>query len=140
MKRIFKTILGLLLVSRAAFAADGTETVRLFVKAFNHQDISGMLDLVAPDMRWMSISGQKITIETATQTELGNAMSGYFKSASGITSEIRFLSESGNFVYALEEAFWSVDDVEKSQCSMAVYELAEGKIQHVWYFPSHQCS
>ncbi len=136
---ILKTIMVLVLISQAALAADGEETVRRFVEAFNQRDIDAMLGLSAPDMKWMSISGQQIAIETSTRAELQNAMSGYFQSTPGTKSEIRHIYESGAFVYALEEAFWTANGVEKSQCSMAVYELAGGKLQHVWYFPSHQC-
>ena len=98
-----------------------------------------MMDLAAPDMRWMSISGQQIAIETSNHAELRKAMLSYFESSPSTKSEICYLHESGAFVYALEEAFWSTKGVEKSQCSMAVYELVGGKLQHVWYFPAHQC-
>jgi len=133
------TILVTFLISQAAFATEGTETVKLFVKAFNTQDINTMLDLTTPDMKWMNISGQQIAIETSTHAELGKAMLSYFESTPSTKSEIRYLNESGAFVYALEEAFWSSSEVEKSRCSMAVYELLGGKINHVWYFPAHQC-
>ena len=66
-------------------------------------------------------------------------MQSYFNSVPSARSEIRQLEASGNFVYALEQAFWTVKGQEKTQCSMAVYELAKGMIKHVWYFPAHQC-
>ena len=98
-----------------------------------------MLDLAAPDMQWMSVSGHDVSVETSGHEALKTAMSGYFENVPSARSEIRQLHQSGTFVYALEQASWSVGDATKSQCSMAVYELADGKLKHVWYFPSHSC-
>ena len=78
--------------------------------------------------------------EAGDQDALKQAMSGYFASVPSARSEIRSIYQSGSFVFALEQAFWTSKEVEKSQCSMAVYELVDGMIKHVWYFPAHACS
>ena len=127
-------------MSHATYAQEAVATVKGFVAAFNEKDIDGMLKLAATDIQWMSVSGQTITSEAATQEALKTAMSGYFASVPSARSEIRAIHQSASFVFALEEASWTSNEVEKSQCSMAVYELVEGKIKHVWYFPAHACS
>lgn len=130
----------LLCMLQPATAMEETETVKRFVDAFNQKNVEAMLNLSAENMTWMSLSGQALSIETSSQEELKTGMLGYFESIPSARSKIRELNQSGSFVYALEEAFWSVDGAEKSQCSMAVYEFVDSKIQHVWYFPAHKCS
>ncbi len=122
-----------------AFAGENTEVVERFVSAFNEHDVDAMLEFAAPDMRWMSVSGDRISVETSTHAELLAAMAGYFESTPGARAEILSVSESGRFVHTLEQAFWPSGGAERSQCSMAVYELIEGTIQSVWYFPAHPC-
>jgi len=134
-----KTLVPLILFCQVAFAADNGELVQRFVSAFNQHDVDAMLELSASDMRWMSVSEDRITIETSTHAELRAAMEGYFENTPGVRTEIRSISESGPFVHILEEAFWLSSGAEKSQCSLAVYEHLDGKLQNVWYFPAHQC-
>lgn len=139
MRTFLRLFLILFLAPNWAFAAQETETVKAFVEAFNKRNVDAMLALAAPDLKWMSVSGQQISTETATHSALRQAMQSYFKSTPSARSHIRQIQQSGAFVYALEEAFWQADGTEKSQCSMAVYELKKGKVQHVWYFAAHQC-
>ena len=139
MRIVFGTILVLILFNQTANAGESSKTVERFIQAFNRHDVDAMLELSAVDLRWMSISGQEISIETSTHAELREAMSDYFASTPSARSKVRSISESGSFVYTLEEAFWSSGGVEKSQCSIAVYELTGEKIRNVWYFPEHSC-
>jgi len=134
-----KTLVPLILFCQVAFAGDNGELVQRFVSAFNQHDVDAMLELSAPDMRWMSVAGDRISIETSTHDELRTAMTGYFENTPGARAEIRSMSESGPFVHTLEEAFWQSSGAERSQCSMAVYERLDGKLQNVWYFPAHRC-
>jgi hypothetical protein len=133
------TLISLLFSCQVAFAGENAETVERFIAAFNQHNVDAILELSAVDMRWMSVSGEQISIETSTHAELREAMGGYFESTPSARAEVRSISESGSFVITLEEAFWSSGGAEKSRCSVAVYELFEQKIQNVWYFPAHHC-
>lgn len=139
MKFSLAVIFGLLAICHASWADSRTETVEQFVAAYNQRNVDTMLNLVNEDMHWMSITGTNISVETASRSDLRAAMTGYFESMPDATSHIRSVSASGDFVYTLEEASWTVNGIKKSQCSLAVYELTALKIQHVWYFPSHRC-
>ena len=134
-----KILAPLLLFCQAAFAGGNAELVERFVSAFNQHDVGAMLEFSAPDIRWMSVSGDRISTETSTHAELRDAMAGYFENTPDARAEIRSISESGQFVHTLEQAFWISGSTERSQCSMAVYELHDGKLQNVWYFPAHEC-
>jgi len=132
-------LIALLIIPQVVMAGGNVETVERFIEAYNQHDVEAMLELSAPDIRWMSVSGQRISVQASDRIELGDAMASYFTSIPEARAELLSMSESGAFVNTLEEAFWSVDGIEKSQCSLAVYEVADDKIKNVWYFPAHQC-
>jgi len=136
---LISALISSLISSPIALAADGTTTVKQFVNAFNQRQINTMLALAAPNMQWMSVAGHTISTETSDHDQLKKAMQSYFASVPSAQSALLQLNQSGQFVYALEKASWLAKEQKKSQCSMAVYELANEKIQHVWYFASHQC-
>lgn len=118
---------------------ENIRTVEEFIDAFNRHDVNAMLAMTTPDIHWMSISAQQLSIETSTQAQLRDAMTSYFESVPSARSRLRSIDSSGAFVYTLEEATWLSRDEQKSQCSIAVYEFNEQKIRHVWYFPAHRC-
>mgnify|MGYP001054908877 CR=1 FL=1 len=134
------TLLATMLLCGLVQGQESTTTVEKFIGAFNRHDVDAMLALSAPDIHWMSISRQQLAIETSTQASLRDAMVSYFESMPSARSRIRSIHSSGEFVYTLEQAVWQSNGVEKSQCSVAVYELREQKIVHVWYFPAHRCT
>lgn len=138
--RVFQSALvAMCFFSGLTIAKENSDTVVQFVDAFNAKDLDGMLAVVNKDMRWMSVTGHTITTETSSIEELRQAMESYFKSVPSAKSHVHHLHQSGNFVYALEQASWQSKDQLKSQCSMAVYEFSATRIKHVWYFPAHQC-
>lgn len=129
----------LLIVSSNVEADDYTKTVKFFVSAFNAKNIDDMLSATTPDVQWMSVAGHTLSIETRNQVSLKASMQGYFNSVPSARSTIEQIRQSGPFVYTLERASWESKGVTAAQCSMAVYEFAEDKIKHVWYFASHEC-
>lgn len=137
--RMSMLLLSGLVLSTNVVAGRNAENVERFVEAFNQQDIDAMLNLAAEDVRWMSVAGDQLSIETSTRLQLREAMAGYFAGAPGVRAEIRSITESGSFVHTVEKAFWNSNGTEKSQCSMAVYEFVEVKVRNVWYFPAYEC-
>jgi len=141
-KKVYQRLLTalILLLCQPVLAQSNGTIVKAFVAAFNDKDVDSMLSLATEDVKWMSVSADIVSIETADRQALRSAMQRYFNSMPTARSEVRQTSESGGFVYSLEAISWTANGTEKSQCSMAVYELNAGKIKNVWYFPSHACS
>ena len=136
---VISAVAAIAMLSGGAFAGTSAETVKHYVQAYNDRDVEKMLASVATDIRWMSVAEDAVSVETSNRIELRAAMSAYFLSTSNTRSELRSIVESGPFVHTVEEAFWSTADGVKSQCSMAIYELAEQKIRNVWYFAAYPC-
>lgn len=143
MNKLFTTRVALLFLIACSMnithADESTAIVEKFVEAFNQHDIDAMLELSDSELRWMSVAGQQLELQTSSKEELQEAMSDYFASTPSAQSKIRSISESGNFVHTVEEAMWTSNGMQQSQCSMAIYELKDLKISYVWYFAEHQC-
>ena len=134
------SILLTLVMAQAAAAADKPDKlVREFVAAFNAHDVDRMLTSCAPDVRWMNLAADKLTVETSGTEKLAESMRGYFRRVPSARSELRGVVVSGNFVTAVERATWESKGQERTQCSVSVYEVREGKVHSVWYFPAHGC-
>jgi len=115
------------------------DTVSAFVDAYNEHDSEKMLQYAANSVRWMSINGDKINVEAEGRKSLASFMDGYFDSLPSTRSELHGVQSLGPFVSMIEEAHWERDGKPGSQCAQVVYELSDGLIHNVWYFPAQPC-
>lgn len=102
--------------------------VKASVEAFNKHDAAAVTALYAPDLKWYSVSA--LELEGAARAR--EWLEGYFKEYPDVRSELFELSQSGPFVSFRERVTWS----RGSQSSQAVYEVRDGRIVRVWYYPS----
>ncbi|WP_416305831.1 nuclear transport factor 2 family protein [Neptunicella sp. SCSIO 80796] len=109
-----------------------------FVAAFNRHDVDQMLEMVSEDIHWYSVDGRNIGVETTGKQQLQRAMELYF---SGIKSRSTLLSihGEGNYVVTMEKSRSLTNLYSQPQCSAATYQLDNGKIKAVWYFPAVIC-
>ena len=128
-----------LLVAPLNAGAAATDTVSAFLSAYNEHDSAKMLQHVASNVRWMSVSDNKINVEADGKSALAAYMDGYFESMPSTRSEPREIQSIGNFVSVIEEAQWQRDGKHEAQCAAAMYELRDGLIQNVWYFKVQPC-
>lgn len=110
--------------------------VRSFIEAFNNHDVGAMATLVDENMVWLSVQGDSVLAEASGREELVRQMEGYFATAPSIRSEAQDLITTGSFVSFRERVYWEGDQGEQTQASLAVYEIREGLIVHVWYYPA----
>jgi hypothetical protein len=110
--------------------------VERFVEAFNRHDVDAMLALAHPEIQWLSVEGEKISVETAGVAALGESMRKYFRSLPSSRSSIEGVVEAGRFVSVRERARWQGKSGERTQSALAVYEVEEGRVRRVWYYPA----
>ncbi|WP_290653160.1 nuclear transport factor 2 family protein [Idiomarina sp.] len=67
------------------------QQVERFVAAFNAHDAEKMAQYVTEDVQWLSVSGDKISIETSGKENLVKAMSGYFVSVTRTTQPAKII-------------------------------------------------
>lgn len=137
--RLAQMLSAALVVSAAAAPAAQTapppkKLVEQFVEAFNRHDVPGMRNLVDPDVQWMTISGSTISVETNGAEALDRSMRSYFRSCPSCRSVLDGIMEAGNLVTTYERAQWTSGGVPRTQTSLAVYEVRNGRIRRVWYY------
>lgn len=122
----------------AAEAGDAqTALVEEFVAAFNAREIERMLALADERIEWLSVDGAGVAVETAGREALRQSMTSYFASCPSCRSALEWTRTAGLRVAALERASWTTAaGVAKAQKSLSVYELRDGRIARVYYFPA----
>lgn len=110
--------------------------VQSFVRAYNDHDLDGMVKLLADDVAWASVEGDKVVTEAATRAELLNKLAVYFKQYPNARSVLEQSFVSGSYVSVRERAFWKQDGKTLSATAVAVYETANGLIIRAWYYPA----
>jgi ketosteroid isomerase-like protein len=134
-------ILGFLQPLQASdgFAADAPnaieQSVRDYVSAFNSRQIDVMMNMVSDDIQWLSVMGDKITVETQGKASLRESLTAYFKSTPSANSDLEWVRASASRVVVLERAGWQDKAGPKSQASLAVYEFSGKLISRVYYYP-----
>lgn len=108
-----------------------------YVEAYNQRDLAGMAALMHDEVEWLSIDGSDVTVMARGKADLVTQMEAYFASPQVTQSSIEALVVDGDFRSARERAHWVASDGQtQSQSSLAVYQLEDGLIRRVWYYPA----
>lgn len=103
--------------------------------AFNNHDASAMRELWTDDVVWLEVSANEITIVTSSAEQLYSETVNYFKTYPSVRSSLENIAVNGNYVSAIERPVWEQDGERKSQASVVVYEVNDGKVRRFWYYP-----
>jgi len=114
------------------------QKVRDYVTAFNARAIDTMLGMVTDDIQWLTIIGDKVSVETQGKTQLRDGLAAYFKSTPTAASELEWVSATASRVAAMERVRWQVASGARSQAGLAVYEFRDGLIARVYYYPAEK--
>lgn len=109
--------------------------VRAFVQAFNTHDLDAMLSFAAPEIVWLSVAGDSVTIDARGAGVLREQMGAYFRRLPSARSELETVTTLGPWVSARERAHWTAATGPRSQASLSVYEIRGGLVRRVWYYP-----
>ncbi|MCA8889281.1 MAG: nuclear transport factor 2 family protein [Parvularculaceae bacterium] len=137
-------ILGFVVVTACERADDpGVATVdpnvvivQNLMKAYNAHDVDAMRGFFHDDVGWYEVYGGTITPVTLSAADLAGELETYFATFPNVTSSLENPTVSGNYVTAVEKPVWEVDGKRKSQSSIVVYEITDGKVKRFWYFPA----
>ena len=129
----------LLMATAKSIAAEAQpsneQRVRDYVAAYSKRDVDTMMGMVTDDVQWLSVVGDKITVETQGKAKLRESMTAYFKSNPTAKSQLEWAQATASRVAALERASWEGKAGAKSQSSLSVYEFRGGLISRVYYYP-----
>lgn len=74
--------------------------------AYSAHDIPAMLALVHPDVQWLSVDGDSVSVQTNGAEALAESLEGYFRSVPSSRSTVESMMEAGRFVTVWERAHW----------------------------------
>ncbi len=126
-------------------ATSPLEVVEALMRAFNEHDVDAMLAHVTEDVEWMSVpaEGASLAVEATGKSALRERMMSYFEgipSARAVIEDWMASSDDGGsrFVTVRERASWTSKESgdERSQTSIAVYEIRDSLVARVWYYPA----
>lgn len=125
----------------SSFAADGDaltpiEVVQRQFAAFNRHDAEGLTAGIAEDFVWYAVTSDATTVESQGREKFREGMIGYFKSVRDVSSTLEGIAVAGAFVSFRETVTWTAKAGKRSQSGLAVYEVHDGLITRVWYYPA----
>ncbi|MGH1366822.1 MAG: nuclear transport factor 2 family protein [Calditrichia bacterium] len=112
------------------------QLVKGLVNAFNNHDPAAMGKFLAEDIVWYGMYADTFAVEAEGREALVHSMTGYFKSLPSARSKIESITPAGSYIAVRERAYWQGKSGEKSQASLAVYEIKASEVNRVWYFPA----
>ncbi|HET7535716.1 MAG TPA: nuclear transport factor 2 family protein [Candidatus Didemnitutus sp.] len=104
--------------------------------AFNRHDPDALADGVSEDFVWYSVTSDSTAIESKSREKLREGMKAYFKSFPDVSSKIEGVVAAGAFVSFRETASWTSKNGPRSQSSIGIYEVHDGLITRIWYYPA----
>lgn len=111
--------------------------LRAYYEAFNRHDADAVAAFCAEDVKWFSIDGDKVGTDAEHRAQLHAWLRGYFKNLPSVRSEVLSLEQAGAFLTLRERASWENKSGQRvAQDALAVYEVRDGQIRRVWYYPA----
>lgn len=117
---------------------DPEDVIRSQLAAFNAHNADAMMANLHEDFAWFGVDSDITTLEMKGRGNFFKSMRDYFSSVPGARAEIEEIFVAGDFVTARERSYWRQGDAELSQASLAVYEIRNGLIYRVWYYPAFE--
>jgi hypothetical protein len=112
-------------------------TVRAAAAAYNAHDADKVVAYYADDIKWFAVDGNGQSLEGDGREGVRAWLVGYFQSTPNVHSEMSDVMQNGQHVAFREHVTWTKRDGTKGgQSSIAVYEVAGGKIRRAWYYPA----
>jgi hypothetical protein len=118
-----------------AAVGEAVEIVNGLMTAFNAHDPDKMREYWHSDVTWIEISGDRSSVVTTSAAQLYSELVAYFESFPSVSASLENVSVNGNYVTAIERPVWEEAGERKSQASIVVYEIIDGKVKRFWYFP-----
>lgn len=117
--------------------ASPASIVSAYVDAYNSRDLDAMMALMHDEVEWLAVEGSTVSVFANGKQDLADQMKGYFASPMVTSSTIDRSLTDGQFVAAREIASWTAKDgTQRSQSALAVYQIEDGLVRRVWYYPA----
>lgn len=111
--------------------------LRAYLDASNRMDAAAVTALCAEAFTWYNVEGDKVAPEVQGRTKLLDWLTGYYRNIPSARSEFLALEQAGPFLTVRERTLWDNKEGKRvSQQALGIYEIRDGLIQRVWYYPA----
>lgn len=111
--------------------------LRAYYDAFNRHEADATAAFLADHVKWYSVSGDAQSLDGDGRESVRTWLAGYFKQLPDVKSDVLELRQTGSHLFVHERVSWTgADGSAKRTTALAIYELRDGLIQRVWYFPA----
>ncbi|MEM9169042.1 MAG: nuclear transport factor 2 family protein [Pseudomonadota bacterium] len=116
---------------------EGAAVVDAFITAYNDKDVDAMAALMHRDVQQIGVSEDRVDVVARGKDDLVRQMRRYAASEQRTRSRIDGLVGDGAFIAVREVAEWSgIDGDTRRRSALAVYEVENGLVRRVWYYPA----
>jgi ketosteroid isomerase-like protein len=112
------------------------KVLHAYLAAFNRHDAAAVAALLAPRVKWMTVDTDKLTVEGEGRDAVRTWLESYFKAQPDVRTEFLSLEQTGILLAVRERVTWTMGGKSRRQQSHAVYEIRDGLVRNVWYFPA----
>ncbi len=121
----------------APAATPEVSLLRAYLDAYNRHDAEAVAAFCSENFKWFSIDGDKSSMDVEGRDKLREWLVGYFKSFPTVRSEFLSIEQTGPFLSVRERPSWDNKAGKRvSQQAIGIYEIRDGHIVRVWYYPS----
>ena len=111
--------------------------LRAYMDAYNRHEPDAVASLLTPTVKWFALDAEKLSVEGDGREAMRAWLKRYFTSLPDVRSEFLSIEQAGAFLAVRERASWTAKDgTRRSQQGHGVYEIRDGLIARVWYFPA----
>lgn len=130
------SLLGLAACARKTAETPQARVLHAYVDAFNRHDAAAVAALLAPRVKWMTVDTDKLTVEGEGRDAVHSWLDSFFKAEPDVRTELLSLEQTGILLAVHERVTATVNGKTRREQSHAVYEVRDGLLTHVWYFPA----
>lgn len=141
--RTLSVLLALLLTACAGGSASrqgegrsALAVVEAYVAAFNRHDAAAASALLAPDLQWLAIAGDRIELEASGREAMRQSLQSYFQATPDVRSEVQSLARGQQRVAVYECVAWREGSARQQRCAHGLYQVQGGLIQRAWFWPA----
>ncbi len=112
------------------------ELVKRQRDAFNRRDIDALTADLADDYAWFQVQDDGTARQAAAgKAEVAGRMQAFFAAVPYVGSEVDRTFTVGNYIVAEERDTFDTPQGRRTQVTLGVYEIRDGKLRRAWAFP-----
>lgn len=114
------------------------QIVNQLTDAFNAHDANAIAALSGEKVEWLNVRGRKLSVSASGRGEITREMTRFFAGRTGARCVVEDAIVSGTSVAVRRRIFWQDGSSVKSEASLVVYQVKNGKVRRAWFYPTEK--